>query len=166
MSKGKTQSPWRTSDQERPRGHEDWPNGQQQGQAQGQQSQQQQSSTLAEWIATGISALILLGVAGFVLYLWFVAPNNEPVIHVTQAGEIRAVGEQWYVPFEIHNSGDREVTAVAAKADLVVNSQVVEQGQVHFDWLSGGETERGMFVFSNDPASGELKLSVGSFKIP
>ncbi len=128
--------------------------------------QDQQGQSTAEWFTTAIAAAVLLGVAAFVLYLWFVAPNADPMIVVSQAGVSRIVGEQWYVPFEVHNSGNRAATAVAAKADLTVDGQTIEQGQVHFSWLSGGETERGIFVFTNDPTRGELKMSIGSFKIP
>ena len=163
MSNAKTQPSSPTRDQQPSRGDN---RANRQGQQQQGQQGQQQGITLAEWVTTGIAAAILLGVAGFVLYLWIVSPNEEPIIRVSQAGEIRSVGEQFYVPFQVENLGDRAVTAVATKAELTVDGQVVEQGQVHFNWLSGGERELGVFVFSNDPSSGELKLSVGSYRIP
>lgn len=131
-----------------------------------QQDQQAQGRSLAEWVSAGIAAAILLAVAGLVLFVWFTPPAGPPVIIVTQTGDIREVEGQFYVPFEVKNVGDSTADAVQVLAELRVNGEVVEQGEQQFDFLSGSETEKGAFVFTQDPREGELQLSVGSYKVP
>jgi uncharacterized protein (TIGR02588 family) len=130
------------------------------------QDQQEQGRSLAEWISFGIATAFLLAVAGLVFFVWFTAPAGPPVITVIQVGDIREVGAQFYVPFEVNNAGGDTAEAVQVLATLRVNGEVVEQSEQQFDFLSGGETEQGTFVFTHDPREGDLELSIGSYKIP
>ena len=41
-----------------------------------------------------------------------------------------------------------------------------QEGEQQIDFLSGGETAEGAFVFTLDPAAGELELRVASYKLP
>ncbi len=121
---------------------------------------------LAEWVTFGIAAALLLGVAALVLYLWFGVPQTPPVITISQRGDVRQVGEQHYLPFTVRNSGGGAATAIRVLAELRVGGQVVEESEQQFDFLSRGESEQGAFVFERDPHSGELKMSIDSYKLP
>jgi uncharacterized protein (TIGR02588 family) len=132
----------------------------------GQQNQQQQGRSVAEWVSFGISTAILLAVAGLILFWWLTAPKGPPIIRISPAGDIRQVEEQFYVPFEVKNTGGSAADAIQARAELRINGQVVEQATQSFSFLSRGETEKGAFVFTQDPREGKLTMSITSYKQP
>ena len=122
--------------------------------------------TPAEIAAVSVSAAILLVVVIAVLYLWAFSADEPPLLQATQAGPVREAGGSFYVPIEVRNDGDMAVTGVSVSAELEVGGELVESGELQFEWLSGGASEPGTFVFSQDPSSGELVIRVGSYRIP
>ncbi|MGB3511580.1 MAG: hypothetical protein WBA93_20550 [Microcoleaceae cyanobacterium] len=51
-------------------------------------------------------------------------------------------------------------------AKLKIKDEIKEMGEQRIDFLSGGETARGVFVFSRDPKKGVLTIRVASYKLP
>jgi uncharacterized protein (TIGR02588 family) len=131
-----------------------------------EQNAQRHQRSPAEWLTFGVAALIVLLIAGLVVYDWISAPSSPPVIELTQSEEIRAEGGQFYVPFTVTNSGGDTAEAVQLIAELSVDGEVVEDGEQQIDFLAGKETQEGAFVFSQDPRQGELTLRVGSYQEP
>lgn len=119
----------------------------------------------AEWVTFAIASAILLGVVGLVLFDWLGTSDIPPQLSVTQ-GNIRTAGEQFYVPFTVENTGGETAQSVQIIAELMVNGETVEDGEQQIEFLSGGETEDGEFIFTEDPASGELTLRVASYTAP
>ncbi len=131
-----------------------------------QQPQHGQGRARAEWVPLSLATVIVLAVAGQILFFWITVPQGPPIITIRPAGAIRAVGEQFYVPFEVKNVGGTAATAIGARAELRINGEVVEQSVQQISFLSRGETDRGAFVFTHDPHDGDLSLSIGSYEIP
>lgn len=129
-------------------------------------SPQDSARTPAEWITFGIASSILLAVAGLVVYSWVTERDRPPVLTIQQAGEIREAEGQFYVPFEISNTGGETVESVQVSAELTANGQLQEGGDQRIDFLSGGETEEGAFIFRRDPRRGTLRLRVASYTLP
>lgn len=121
---------------------------------------------LAEWVSFGVAAAALLAVAGLLVYLWVAEPATPPAVSVAQAGPARSEGGQFYIPVEVANSGGGTADAVLVRAELRVDGETVEEGELEFDFLSGGETEEGAFVFTRDPSEGELVLRVAGYRLP
>lgn len=65
---------------------------------------------------------------------------------------------------EVTNDGDETAEAVQVHAELNVDGEVVAEGEQIVDFLSGGETEEVVFVFSDVPAGADIELRVASFK--
>ncbi|MBD2089924.1 TIGR02588 family protein [Microcoleus sp. FACHB-1515] len=123
--------------------------------------------SLAEWTSFGIASAILAAIVGMVGWLWRdEARQQPPEIAVERSGEIRSVSGQFYVPFSVINSGGGTAESVQVMGDLVVNGEVQESGEQQIDFLSGGETEEGAFVFSENPQNGEVVLRIASYKLP
>ncbi|MEI2579544.1 TIGR02588 family protein [Scytonema sp. PRP1] len=130
-------------------------------------SPQQRPRSLAEQTTFGIAALILTVIVGLVLYIWFDKEKRQPPdITVSNQGTVREASGQFYVPFEIKNIGGGTAESVQVIAELRINGEVEESGEQQIDFLSGGETEEGAFVFSRNPQEGELVLRVASYKLP
>ncbi len=122
--------------------------------------------SIAEWVTFGIATSILMTIVGLVIYDWVTAPSLPPTISIKRAGDIRRSNGQYYVPFIVENVGGDTAEAVQALAELAVDGEVVEEGEQQIDFLSGGEQHHGAFVFTRDPAQGELTLRIGSYKMP
>lgn len=131
------------------------------------QDQDRPKRTPAEWITFGIASCILVSVVGLVLYAWWGTNyQNPPEVAVMESGDVREAEGSYYVPFEVTNAGGGTAESVQVIAELEVNGEVIESAEQQIDFLSGGETEEGAFVFSQDPQSGELTLRVASYKLP
>lgn len=123
--------------------------------------------SIAEWISFAIASTILAAIVGAIGWLWLdEARQQPPEIAVERSGEVRKASSQFYVPFSVTNSGGSTAESVQVMADLVVNGEVKESGEQQIDFLSGGETEEGAFVFSENPQNGEVVLRIASYKLP
>lgn len=123
--------------------------------------------TMAEWITLGISGAILLGIVGVLTWLSFRGAEHPPVI-VVEPGmdQVREDDSGYYLPVVIRNTGDATVADAVVHAELDTGSGQPETAEITIDFLDGGETAAGAFVFREDPASGELTTGVTSYKEP
>lgn len=124
------------------------------------------SRSFAEWLSFGISSLIVGATAGLVIYSWATGRNSPPVLAINRTEPIREVDGQFYVPFEISNTGGETAESVQVIAELKVKAAIQESGDVQIDFLSRGETEKAEFVFKTDPRKGDLIVRVASYKAP
>jgi uncharacterized protein (TIGR02588 family) len=136
-------------------------------------SMQEQSPQLADGNATrspaerlsfGIALSILAVIVGLVVYVC--QTEQEPPALSVRPKIIREAQGQFYVPFEVTNTGGETAEAVQIIAELRVNGQIEQIGEQSIDFLSGGETEEGTFILSRDPRQGELIVRAASYKIP
>ncbi|MGI2902650.1 TIGR02588 family protein [Tolypothrix sp. VBCCA 56010] len=130
------------------------------------QTEQRPKRSLAEWVTFSIATLILTVIVGLVCYTWVNDKHEPPILSVTNKEKIREVDGQFYVPFEIINTGGETAESVQIIAELKINNQVAETGEQQIDFLSRSEKEEGAFVFSTDPRKGQLTLRVASYKSP
>lgn len=131
-----------------------------------EQVEQQQPRSPAEWITFSIALFIVTVIVGLVIYKWLTQKNQPPVVSISRSSEIRQAPGQFYVPFEIENTGGETAESVQVIAELRINGEVEESGEQQFDFLASGETAKGAFVFSRDPRNGELVVRVASYKLP
>lgn len=122
--------------------------------------------SLAEWVTLGIASAIVSAIAGLVIYSWATEQQSPPQLEIQQGKEIREANGQFYVPFEITNTGGETVEAVQVVAELRINDRIEASGDQQIDFLSQGEKEEGAFVFQQDPRRGKLTVRVASYKSP
>ncbi|WP_414562544.1 MULTISPECIES: TIGR02588 family protein [unclassified Anabaena] len=122
--------------------------------------------SFAEWITFGISLSILVIVIGLVGYMWLNEKNQPPILSVHKKQTIREIDGNFYVPFEIVNTGGETAESVQIIAELQIADKVVETGEQQIDFLSDGEKEEGAFIFSQNPLQGQLTVRVASYKLP
>ncbi|WP_414546214.1 TIGR02588 family protein [Nostoc sp. CCY0012] len=122
--------------------------------------------SFAEWITFGISLSILVVVIGLVGYMWLNEKNQPPILSVHKKQTIREIDGNFYVPFEIVNTGSETAESVQIIAELQIADKVVETGEQQIDFLSDGEKEEGAFIFSQNPLQGQLIVRVASYKLP
>lgn len=130
-----------------------------------QKEQQQPNRTPAEWVSFSIALFILTVIVSLVGYTWFNEKHQPPIFSIGYK-QIRTINRQFYVPFEIVNTGGETAESVQIMAELVRNGKVEETGEMQIDFLSSGEKEEGAFIFNHDPKSSKLTIRVTSYKLP
>ncbi len=120
----------------------------------------------AEWATFGVVLLLLGAIVG--LLLWYaVQPATEARFEVTV--ETAAIAEQqghYYVPLRVQNTGDATAGDVIVRAALLRDEQVVEEVELTFVFLAGGEEAEGVVIFDEDPRDGRIEAGVTSHLIP
>ncbi|MBD2356775.1 TIGR02588 family protein [Tolypothrix sp. FACHB-123] len=127
---------------------------------------QYQERSIAEWVTFSIASLILAVIVSLVGYTWLTDKNQPPIVSVSNKQTIRESDGQFYVPFEVVNTGGDTAESVQIIAELEIDGKVAETGEQQIDFLSRGETEEGAFIFSQNPNQGNLKIRVASYKLP
>ncbi|MEH2046094.1 TIGR02588 family protein [Nostoc sp.] len=126
---------------------------------------EQPKRSIAEWITFSIASFILAIIVSLVGYTWLNEKNQPPILSVTKKQTIREINGQFYVPFEVVNSGGDTAESVQIMAELLING-ITETGEQQIDFLSSRESEEGAFIFSHNPRQGQLTLRIGSYKLP
>ncbi|MFN6513088.1 MAG: TIGR02588 family protein [Nostoc sp. CreGUA01] len=129
-------------------------------------TEEQPKRSLAEWVTFSIASFILAIIVSLVGYTWLNEKNQPPIISVSKKEAIREINGQFYVPFEVANTGGDTAESVQIIAELLIEGKVTESGEQQIDFLSSGETEEGAFVFSQNPSQGKLNLRIASYKLP
>ncbi|MGF2039438.1 MAG: TIGR02588 family protein [Nostoc sp. CmiVER01] len=127
---------------------------------------EQPKRSIAEWVTFSVASLILVSIVSLVGYTWLNEKDQPPILSVSKKQTIREINGQFYVPFEVVNSGGDTAESVQVMAELLINGKVTETGEQQIDFLSSGESEEGAFIFSQNPLQGQLNLRVGSYKLP
>jgi uncharacterized protein (TIGR02588 family) len=123
------------------------------------------TSIRPEWVTFAIASLIVLSIVGLVLWTGFTQDDRPPILSIA-GSEVREARGQFYVPFKVTNIGGGTAESVQVIGEFRSNGEVLESGEQQFDFLSGGETEEGAFIFSRNPQTGEIILRVASYKLP
>jgi uncharacterized protein (TIGR02588 family) len=121
--------------------------------------------TTAEWVVFALASSVILVLAGAIAVLW-TQPYDPAQVSAKRVGEVRVVGTDRYVPAEVTHDGDETAEAVQVQAEMTVDGNVMGEAEQIVDFLSGGETEEVVFIFSDVPAGAEIEVSVASFKVP
>ena len=120
----------------------------------------------AEWTTLIISSLIVMALAGLVIFQAVSGGTEPPNIEVEpQLTEVRSEGDSYYLPLSITNSGDLTGEEVEVEATLT-SGEEEETSAVTIAFLAGGETESATAVFSSDPREGELEVRVVGYNEP
>lgn len=120
--------------------------------------------TRPEWVAFGVSALILAVVVGLLVVRAFHTDAAAAPI-ADRPGAVQEVNGQFFVPVEIVNRGDLGAAQVQVVAELTIEGNTTSSDQT-VDFLGGGETQALTFIFAENPAEGDLTISVASFAEP
>ena len=123
-------------------------------------------SSIAEKVSFSLAIAILAILLGLVIYSWRIQKHKPPILTLTQSEMIRQEQGQFYVFFQVINEGGKTAESIQVIGELYWNGNLIEQGEQQIDYLSGGESASGAFIFSHNPQTGTLKIRVASYKLP
>lgn len=119
--------------------------------------------TGAELVTLAVCVTVLIAFVGLILLQ---LPNEDgPPAPVTKVDGIARVGDNFHVSVTVSNEGGGTAANVQVNASLDVEGEVTEADQT-IDFLAPDNEEDLVFVFADNPDSGELAVAVGGFAIP
>jgi uncharacterized protein (TIGR02588 family) len=120
-------------------------------------------TSLPERFTFGVAAVVLLVVVGLIVTQ--IPGSKEPASPRVKAGDAVQRDGHFEVPVSVENVGEETAVNVQITATLTIDD-VEHTADQSVDFLAGGETEELVFVFDEDPADGELDVTVGGFAVP
>ena len=122
--------------------------------------------SVVEWITLGISVLILLVLAGLIVYESTRDDNEPTVIVVEPAFEaLRQEQDHYYLPVTVANGGSRTAEGVVVQLTLAGARGEAETASLTVDFLAGGEKVEGVVVFRGRPSAQNVSF-VASYLEP
>ena len=117
----------------------------------------------AERVTFAVAALILGVVVALIIAE--IPGSKEPASPQVQVGSPVERDGHFEVPVSVENIGEETAENVQINATLTLDDgeQTADQS---VDFLAGGETEEVVFLFDDDPADGELEVTVGGYSVP
>lgn len=117
-----------------------------------------------EWVVAGVSALIVLGTAGF-LVREASSPPSPPRITVEVDSVVRA-GQAWLVEFQARNSGHSTAAGLVIEGELMSDTGTVEKSVVTIDYVPARGKSKGGLFFTHDPRQNRLELRPKGYSRP
>jgi uncharacterized protein (TIGR02588 family) len=118
-----------------------------------------------EWVAAGVSALLVLGVVGIMLHEGLDAPSTPPLIDV-RVDSVIAVSGGYLVEFTAHNSGQSTAAGVTIEGELKADTGAVEKSGVTIDYVPAEAHRKGGLYFSKNPRQYRLEIRPRGYDRP
>ncbi|HLT48639.1 MAG TPA: TIGR02588 family protein [Rubricoccaceae bacterium] len=118
-----------------------------------------------EWALAAASALLVLGVIGFLLYEAAAEPPTPPAVTVDVVG-VRPSGNGYVVEFEAHNEGGETAARLTVEGTLVAGAEEVEASEATLDYVPAGGRRGGGLFFTRDPRAYRLDLRPTGYARP
>jgi uncharacterized protein (TIGR02588 family) len=119
---------------------------------------QERRSPKVEAITLGISIVILLVLAGLIIYQGLVKNGGPVAIRVLpQFQEMRQEHGLYYLPVQLVNESSQTATDVLVTFTLEVNGDRPETATISIPFLAGELTVEGVVAFAQEPTAGNLR---------
>ncbi|MBA2432150.1 MAG: hypothetical protein H0V56_08550 [Chthoniobacterales bacterium] len=117
-----------------------------------------------EWTVFALSALLIAGVLGFLIYESATIGQSPPDIHV-RLGHPEARSGHFAVPMEILNTGDQ--TAEGVNIEVVLRAGGREEtGNFEIQFLPRRGSREAWVTFKTDPRTGTMEARVLGYEKP
>ncbi len=127
-------------------------------------NQERRGHSPAEWITLLISGLLIAAVVAAVGYFELTRGDLPASFQVEpQRAETRAGSGQFYLPIVVTNAGDEPAQEVRVRIDVHTGDST-ETAVFTLDLVAAGASEEGVAVFTQNPADGEVRAVVESFR--
>ena len=118
----------------------------------------------AERVTFGVALAVLLVLVGLIVSQ--IPGSKQPASPRVKVGDPIERDGHYEVPVEVENIGESTAENVQIDATLTMDDDDEQTADQTIDFLAAGETEEVVFLFDDDPSSGELEVRVGGFSVP
>ena len=123
------------------------------------------TTSTAEWIVAIVSAALVLGVLGFLIYDGVRSPRTPPGITI-EVDSIQNAGPGYLVLFHARNSGHATAAEVVVEGELEADSGRVETSETTLDYVPAEGEQGGGLYFRHDPRRSRLRLRAQGYREP
>lgn len=117
--------------------------------------------TLAQKVGFGVSVLVILSLAGLVVYADWERGQAPTVVEARPALEaVYRQGKHFYLPIEVTNRGGAAAEQINIEVTLEANGET-ESSVLTVAQLAARESRRGWLVFRLDPGAATLTTALG-----
>ncbi len=114
---------------------------------------------------TLVAILLILGALVGIL-AWYALQPGEDVAFEVQVEPAQQRNGRFYVPLQVRNIGKATAEDVIVRAEIRRDGATIEEAELTFRFVAGGEAAEGVAVFAENPAQGELDVGVASYLKP
>jgi uncharacterized protein (TIGR02588 family) len=134
-----------------------------QSQQEGQAKQQEGSDPL-ETLVSVVSALLLLGAIGFLI--WEGISLTEPPRFEAETGVMWTSDGRYYLPMEVYNSGGESVQNLGLSVTLKDGEKTVARTETAIAWLPAHSQRRAVVIFDQNPEAYRVVTSFKGYEPP
>lgn len=120
---------------------------------------------VAEWIAAALGLVLTLAVTGYTVWEGLTDDAGPPLLSV-RAGTAHGTGSGHVLPIVVRNDSHATAAEVEVRGVLRVPGAPDEERRASFTYVPGRGEARGGLVFQQDPARGEVHVTVDGFAAP
>jgi uncharacterized protein (TIGR02588 family) len=113
-----------------------------------------------EWTVFGLSAALVLAIAGFLVYA-HLRDENRPASIRIEAGEPVPTAGGWAVPLDVFNDGDRTAEGVRIEAAFEG-----ERSETELAFVPYRSHRQAWVTFTRRPASSSIQVRVVGYRDP
>jgi len=121
--------------------------------------------TAWEWLAAAIGLALLLASMGYLLWDHRRGDSAPPAPQVQVTGVEQQAG-RFLVRLRVTNASHGAAAALRVEGQLKRGAELVERGEMEFDFLPGGSSREGGLFFANDPRVLQLEVRPSSYQKP
>ena len=123
------------------------------------------TTSVSEWIVAIVSAALVLGLLGYLIYDGTRSPRTPPDITV-EVDSIQRAGSGYLVLFRARNRGRITAAEVVVEGELESESGKVERSETTIDYVPARGEQHGGLYFSGDPQRARLRLRAHGYRDP
>jgi uncharacterized protein (TIGR02588 family) len=120
----------------------------------------------AEWTTLIVMLLIISTLVGVLVWRAFTGGDDATFTVTIDHAAIDQRGDTFQVPIEVFNEGHAPAEDVLVHVALLRGDATIEETELTFHFLGGGETADGVALFVDDPRANTLEAHVTSFLVP
>lgn len=124
-----------------------------------------EETSVWERVVAALSALLVLGAVGFMLYEALAVPPGPPQVEVVADTVLETRGG-YLVRVRAFNRGKTTAASLAVQGELKDASGTVESAEVVIDYVPAGATRAAGLIFSHDPRDYSLEIRARGFDLP
>ena len=121
------------------------------------EAQQGSRKNWLEWSVFLVSAVLVVGVVGYLAYSAATLGDSPPDVRV-RLGAVVQQGDKFIIPVEATNHGDSMAESVQIEVRLETSDMVREEAALTIAFIPRRATREGWVTFDHDPRAG-VKLS-------
>ncbi len=118
-----------------------------------------------EWVAGGLSAVVVLALVGFILYQAINATATKPNLRVL-VEQVEVTDNGYRVNFRAVNRGGATAAGVEIEGRIEHDGETIETSRVTLDYIPPHSGQQGGLLFSQDPKRYRLRLAAKGYTDP